>query len=191
MDPITGVINPDFIVSVDTGTVHFIIQGGNNVPVQGFTIIDNDSAKFKDHFNLGPGTTNIINYSFGFDTVIFHRYNTPFGISYIEPRNPVLWNLLASGEIRLQKKHGRLSASTGEVLSLDVDDLDVLRYGNYRPSPDPYPNNQPLGVIPDGWSIARFANDFGGIAVSQQSSTYSFYMTKDPIPGWFSQESRP
>ncbi len=186
VDPVSGIVNFDFIVKTDTGIVNFLIRGDNSVPYQGFTIVNNDSTKFKDHFKLGPGSADIINYSIAYDTVIFS--GAP---QFIEPRNPILWSLLSSGEIRLEKRSGRFSFATGQVLGVETKVLDMIRYGNYRPSPDPFPNNEPLDFLPDGWSIARFANDAGNLPENQQSTIKSFYMTKDPIPGWFSQESKP
>src|SRR5262249_7749618 len=102
--------------------------------------------------------------------------------------HPVLWTLLPSGEIRLVKYFVRQVIATQQFLALDSTIVDVVRYGNFRPSPDAYPNNQPAGLIPEWWSLARYSDDYGDIP-SRENASYSFYTTKDPIPRWYSQLS--
>ena len=52
-------------------------------------------------------------------------------------------------------------------------------------------NNVPLDLNKEGFSVARYADDFGGLLPDKQSTRAAFYPAKDPIPGWFSQESKP
>ncbi|HEV8537525.1 MAG TPA: YCF48-related protein [Bacteroidota bacterium] len=197
-DPVTGLVNFDFIVRTDTGIVHFVnfFNGlGRGIPQSGFAIINNDSTKFKDHFKLGPGSSDIVNFSIGFDSISLVT-NTEFRTVTFNPVNPVLWSLLSSGEVRLVKNSGQFELGTGKIVRFTTKVLDEIRYGNYKPAPsdpfyDPnYVNDDPLGPIPDGWSIARYANDLGSPTPAEHSTRKSFYMTNSPIPGWFSQEER-
>ncbi|HZY09909.1 MAG TPA: YCF48-related protein [Bacteroidota bacterium] len=188
-DPATGTVNFDFITYIDTGLVQFVDFSGFlfgeevTIPPGGFRIIVSDSAKFQDHIKLGPGQTSRSNFAIGFDTIAI---GPPF---IIQPRNPVLWSLLASGELRVEKKFIKLVASTGQYLGFRSETLEIIRYGNYKSTPDPYPQNEPVGFIPDGWSLARYADDMGE-NLNTMSTLRSFYLSKDPIPGWFSQRHR-
>ncbi len=191
-DLTTGTINFDYFTHIDTGLVTYDPQSLFNfgvapkpkdIPSYSFLILNSDSSRFKDHIKLGPGQTQLQNLSVAFqpDTII----------------HPVLWDLLASGEIRLVKYY--VKQTTGgqpRFLGFDKRVIDLIRYGNFVPTTaiypavEIYPNNIPLGFIPEGYSIARYANDGGGLPADQSSTAYSFYMASDPIPGWFSQESR-
>jgi len=191
-DPITGTINFDYFTKIDTGLVVYdpqllfdigIAPRPKDVQAYSFIILNSDSTRFKDHVKLGPGQTQLQNVSIGY---------VPGAQPY-----PVLWDLLASGEIRLVKYYIKAFVyDLDNPIGFDRRVVEVIRYGNFVPStlyspPDElYPNNQPLGFIPEGYSISRYANDGGGKPADQQSTAYTFYMSADPIPGWFSQESR-
>lgn len=192
VDPISGRINFDYFTKIDTGLVVYDPQTlfffGFPLPkaIQpyGFIILNSDSSRFKDHIKLGPGQSQLLNLSIGFqqDTVL----------------HPVLWDLLASGEVRLVKYYVKRTTGSSNSIFLGFEKkvVEIIRYGGFKPTTAIYPadqlflNNEPLGFIPEGYSIARYANDGGGLLPSEQSTAYSFYMAQDPIPGWFSQESR-
>jgi photosystem II stability/assembly factor-like uncharacterized protein len=185
-DPATGTVNFDYFTKIDSGTLVFnpqvLLQFGFSSPSDlnpgGFAVITSDSDKFKDHTNLGPGDGTVIPNSIGY---------------YVDPTSqfgfrPVLWTLLPSGEIRLVKFFVTQVIATQQFLAFDSTVVDVVRYGNYRPTPDPWPNNQPAGFMPEWYSLARYSDDYGDIP-SRENSNYSFYMAKDPIPRWYSQLS--
>lgn len=203
-DPTTNVTNFDFFTKIDTGLLIFDPQiladlrvGSvpTAIPPGAFIVVNNDSNRFKDHTKLGPGVVKTLNVSIGY-------YFDPSTFEY----RPVLWDLLSAGEIRLLKFGERSVVSSGQILGGFSKVVDVVRYGGYYPNPLEYPPNElypnnvafdcafgrnPSGgcVIPEGWSLARYANDVG-TNPDRQSTAKSFFMTKDPIPGWFSQESR-
>jgi hypothetical protein len=206
-DPLTGTINFDFFVKIDTGFLYFdpiiLFQNGvaalpKPVPAGGFAIVNSDSNRFKDHTQLGPGQTVVVNASIGY----YFDPTSPIGV------RPVLWDLLSAGEVRLLKFEVTqvVTKNPPEFLAFNQRTIDVVRYGGYMPStadfpPDQiYPNNVPYScwftenptggcVIPDGWSLARYANDLG-TDPTQQNTSKSFYVTQNPIPGWYSQEKR-
>ena len=186
LPPGPGNPNYDYFTKIDSGTMVFnpqiLLQFGLPAPADiapgGFAVITSDSDKFKDHTNLGPGDGTVIPNSIGY---------------YLDPTSilgarPVLWTLLPAGEIRLVKYFYTQVIATGQYLGYDSTIVDVVRYGNYRPTPDAYPNNQPAGMIPEWWSLARYSDDYGDLPSRENTST-SFYMTKDPIPRWASQLS--
>ena len=165
-----------------------IAMGGAQVAIaevgkNAFVVLNNDSVGFQDHVRLGPGTTDRINASIAFaaDTT-FH---------------PVLWDLLESGEIRLVKYYVK-QTSGGQPIFLGFERkvIEVVRWGNYYPTTATYPANElhpdniRLGFIKEGYSVSRYANDNGGKLPYEQNTKASFYLAKDPIPGWFSQESK-
>ncbi|HEY6192201.1 MAG TPA: YCF48-related protein [Bacteroidota bacterium] len=185
-DPATGTINFDYFTKIDSGTmlfdpqilVNFGLSPPSDINPGAFAVITSDSDKFKDHTNLGPGDGTVIPNSIGY----YADPTSPFGA------RPVLWTLLPSGEIRLVKRFLTQVIATQQFLGLDSVVIDVVRYGNFRPTPDPWPNNQPAGFIPEWYSLARFSDDYGDIP-SRENTNYSFYMAKDPIPRWYSQLS--
>ncbi|MBI1807406.1 MAG: hypothetical protein HYR76_10190 [Ignavibacteria bacterium] len=195
-DPVTFTVNFDYITKVDTGIINYIDVFDNPQPTispQGFFVIVSDSAKFKDHTNLGPGNNHVTNVSIGFDSVEIGNPKSMFGL--ISPSGPTLWTLLSSGEIRLEKKFIKILITTGKYLGFDSKVIDVARWGNFRPQlnyfpgEDLYPNNEPAGFIPEWYSLARYANDVGG-PVEASNTKNSFYMSNTPIPGWYSQKRR-
>ncbi len=182
-DAATNTLNFDFITRTDTGAVLFQPQDPNiQVASGGFAVITNDSIKFHDHTALGPGQTTLINFGFGFDT------SGSGQLGYNAFAHILKWNLLPSSEIRLIKFF--YQNVRGLPTNLTTKVIDVVRWGGFRPTPDDYPSNEPAGFIPEYWSLARYNND-PGEDPSVESTAYSFYMSDDPLPGWYSQQSRP
>lgn len=199
-DPTTGTINFDYIVRRDTGYLYFdpeILRqqaGGAapaDIPPNGFVIVNSDSARFQEHTDIGPGKTNILNFSIGF----YFDSTSTFGV------RPVLWDLLESGEVRLVRQFFRVRIATGEFLGVSTQTVDVVRWGGFKPTlsqlpvdqiypvADPallYPQNEPTGFIPEWWSLARYGDDVGS-PVGSQSTAGSFYMSDRPVPGYYSQ----
>jgi photosystem II stability/assembly factor-like uncharacterized protein len=202
-DPTTGTINFDYIIKQDTGWLYFdpeILRqqaGGDppdDIPSNGFVIINSDSARFQEHTDIGPGRTNILNFSIGF----YYDQTSQFGV------RPVLWDLLESGEVRLIRQFFKVR--TGALpneppISISTETVDVVRWGGFMPTldmlpvdpiyPNPgpellYPGNQPAGAIPEWWSLSRFGDDVG-TSVDAQSTNGSFYMSNRPVPGYYSQ----
>lgn len=193
-------VNPnfDYIVRRDTGSVFYdpglLVDVGVLSPSDlpnpdpgGFVILKSDSLKFKDHTNIGPGKTAQVNFSIAFtDTNLFRA-------------RAVLWDLLSASEVRLLRIFRKQRVSTGEdIAPQSAEVVDLVRYGAYRPPPDQYPgqpellfeNNHPAGDIPEWWSLSRYVNDLGG-PVQDANTAASFYMSSTPIPGWYSQRSKP
>lgn len=171
-DKTTGTINTDFIVKTDTGTVLFQPFLGNlAVPAGGFAVIINDSTKFDAHTKMGPGNTTRLNFGFGIDSL----------------GNFLRWNLLPACEITLAKTSFEINGI--QLLFYSVQDVDIVRWGDYRTRPDLYPQNVPAGSIPEFWSLARY-NNIHDIDPKKESTKSDFYMSQNPIPGWYSQLSR-
>jgi photosystem II stability/assembly factor-like uncharacterized protein len=132
-------VNPnyDFITGIDTGYVFYdptqtYLVGQDTIgPINpgGFVVVNSDSGKFQDHFNLGPGSTQVANISVGY-------YNDATGGGF------VLWTLLPRGEIRLLKEFTGIvprQTKTGDYYQLYdttttyTQEIDVVRYGNFKP----------------------------------------------------------
>ena len=132
-------VNPnyDFITSIDTGYVSYnpgqVSAVGQDTlgPINpgGFVIIDSDSGKFQDHFTLGPGSTQVANVSTG-------NYSDATGSGF------VLWSLLPRGEIRLLKYFSSVQTTYDfvnrtihilyDTANTYVQDIDIVRYGNFQ-----------------------------------------------------------
>ena len=189
IDPASGP-NFNYFTKIDSGVLNYdpllLVGFGFSPPPDiapgAFAVIVSDSDKFKDHTNLGPGDGAVIPNSIGY-YLDFNSPPGPFGFFH-----GVLWTLLPSSEIRLVKKFTTLLIATNQVLGTDSTVVDVVRWGNYRPTPDPWPNNVPAGFIPEWSSLARYSDDYGDI-LSRQNTSYSFYIAKIPIPRWYSQLS--
>ncbi len=199
-DLTTGSINFDYIVKRDTGYLYFdpeILRqqaGGeppDDIPPNGFVIINSDSARFQEHTDIGPGSTNILNFSIGF----YFDSTTLLGV------RPVLWDLLESGEVRLVRQFFRTRIANNELLDVSTQTVDVVRWGGFKPTlaqlpvdalyPNPtadllFTQNEPAGFIPEWWSLSRYGDDVGA-PVNQQSTQGSFYMSDQPVPGYYSQ----
>lgn len=188
-DPLTGRINFDFFTKIDSGVVLYDpqilsdqgVEPAPPVPGNGFTIINSDSGAFKDHTNLGPGSTNVQNVAIGY----YNDTTSVFGF------RPVLWDLLEAGELRLVKFYlkedlNKLPGDPDRFFEFTSEVVDVVRYGGYRPAPDPFPTNVPAAAIPEWWSLSRYADDVGE-RITTASTAKSFYLNNKPIPGWTSQ----
>lgn len=202
-DLTTGTINFDYIVKTDTGYIYYdpeiLFQqaGGDrpaDIPPNGFVIVNSDSGRFNEHTDIGPGKTNILNFSIGF----YYDSTTVFGV------RPVLWDLLEAGEVRLIRQFFKTRIANGELLGISTQTVDVVRWGGFMPTladlpndpvsgtPDAallYPQNQPAGFIPEWWSLSRYGNDVG-TSLDLQNTYNSFYMSNRPVPGYYSQISK-
>ena len=185
-DLFTGTLNTDYITKVDTGYLLYAppppdVRNPNFKPVNQapgtFVILSNDSVKFQDHTKLGPGSTRVLNFTLAVDS------------STISSGIPALlkWDLLSSSEIQLLKIYLYATETKFQIVTKIVD---VVRFGGFRPAPDLYPNNVPAGFIPEYWSLSRYNDDIL-VDPNIESTNKSFYMAKNPIPGWFSQERKP
>lgn len=195
-DQATNTTNLDVLTDTLIGTVTiFPPEFDIVVPSNGFLIISNDSSKFKSHTDLGPGEKEEFHLPLAVGSFLFGGSRRLDSI--IVPLDVVIWKLPVSGEIRLEKLFVAVDIQSQlvDTASRRHEVVDLVRWGNFMPNPgefegDVYPNNQPLGFIPEWYSIARFANDYGG-DVSNSSSVNSFYFSDRPIPGYYSQRNRP
>lgn len=125
-----------------------------------FLVLAGDSVNLLDHINLGPAAGIMAQY---------------YGI-IDGSKGPVKvfpFFLLETDELVLRDGSGT--------------PVDVVRYGNYMPeSPDPYPGNHSAGIIPEWYSLCRYA-----YAYSTGNSANDFYMEKTPVPMWFSERAHP
>lgn len=168
--------NQDYITKVDTGIAYFSTGGtGENTIFPGtFTVIVSNRDRFDARTKTGPFNPTI--QDFNFIVVIDSSAPNNFRAAY--------WNLLDRGEVQLKRYITRLSLSTGRFESDSVI-CDIVRYGNYRPTPDTYPGNNPIGFVPENWSIARYAGYF-----RTGNTADEFYLSPDPIPGWYNQRAK-
>ncbi|MBA4313344.1 MAG: hypothetical protein C0417_12025 [Chlorobiaceae bacterium] len=210
-DPATDLTNYNVFVKIDTGYLYFDPEslGINLKPIVpgGFCVINNDSVRFGNHTKVGPGPLTQINASISY-------YFDPTSSDTLRR---VLWDLLSTGEIRLVKYETEYYDPPGyeddSFKRFDKKIIDVVRWGNYNipdsafyasglqqvwpqkreflqvpfPGADPMFSNLSVGMIPDGYSIARYANDYGTAVVNNINSANSFYMAEIPLPGWVSQ----
>lgn len=157
-----------------------------NINAGAFTIINSDSLKFSNHTKLGPGVVNVVNTSIGYIT----DSTKPFGIDWFR------WNLLPSSEIRLVAYQYKVNVTTHVYLGYSKKTVDVVRWGNFMPTSwflegdSLYLGNQPAGNIPEWYSLSRYSDDIGKSNPSDLNTLSSFYMSKDPLPGWYSQKKK-
>ena len=150
----------------------------------GFAVFNNDSTRFNNHLKLGPGSGRIYNMSIGY----IRDATSPFGIRWF------LWDLLPSSEIRLVKHI--LKKDGARILKDSTKIIDIVRWGDFISTVTDlhgqltYPNNKPIGHIPEWYSISRYANDVGNADPNKLSTAESFYFAKDPIPRWSSQRRK-
>ncbi len=174
-----------------------------------FVVIDNDANKFDDHTSTGPSAQA----DFAMTLAIGSIQNTPSPACILYIRNPlytagfsrdtnyywvganVIWDLLDAGEVALMRITDtvitKVDTIGGEIVIQksyfpgDTTYIDVARYGNYRPSPDPFPANMPIGNIPNGSSLARYGGYF-----KTGNTQDEFYVSPNPIPGWYNQRQK-
>lgn len=216
LDPTTGTINYNVFVKVDTGYLVFdptvLEEYGIDVdPIVsgGFCVINNDSVRFGNHTKVGPGPLTQINASI----------NYYFDTSSVLGARGVLWDLLSSGEIRLVKYETEFYKPPGQIgqfRKFEKKIIDVVRWGNFTindsiayaaelqevwpqqgiytlvpfSGADLMRNNQSIGYIPEGYSLSRYANDYGTSDSTQINTINSFYLAERPLPGWVSQRMK-
>ncbi|MBI5020158.1 MAG: hypothetical protein HZB59_01850 [Ignavibacteriales bacterium] len=215
-DPVTNTTNYNVFVKVDTGYLYFnpaqlATRGVEIRPISagGFCIINNDSVRFANHTKLGPGPYTKINASVN----VFFDPTSPDTI------RRVLWDLLSEGEIRLVKYdveyYDPPGTSDDRFTRFDKKVIDVVRWGNFQIKDSvsyanelyqvwpqnsiyvsvPYPGTNTMAwnisapAIPEGYSLSRYADDYGKIETEINSSN-SFYLAEKPLPGWVSQRSK-
>lgn len=215
-DQVTGTINFSIFTKVDTGYMIYdptiFIQFGmfpEPIPPDRFGLVINDSIKFGNHHRLGPTSPKVYNFS-----IAYYYDSTAKPL----PVRGVLWDLLNSGEIRLVKYSYTVERfpPPGRLLSEPRKDIiDIVRWGNFtvtdsaeyamktrqvHPSmvdrvfpysgEQPYMQHQSAGFIPEWYSLSRYANDLGTLNPNELNTASSFYMAKDPLPGWYSQRKK-
>ncbi len=197
---ITSGVNPnfDFITRVDTGYVFYNPYQSFGVgqdtigPINpgGFVVINSDSSKFQDHFNLGPGSTQVANVSTG-------SYSDATGSGF------VLWTLLPRGEIRLLKVfesdryvYGNRSITvlTDTTLSY-VQDIDVVRFGNFQADDKQLQDLARVFFVPGVPALISNCNSFfteykgtyqGADYYSYKAPKYANNIAAGYIPEWWS-----
>jgi photosystem II stability/assembly factor-like uncharacterized protein len=217
-DPTTRTTNFNVFVKVDTGYLYFDPQSLMEFGIEmkpmspgSFYVINNDSVRFGNHTKVGPGTLNQVNasitYYFDSTTVDGVRRVLWDLLSSGELR-------LIRYDIEFDRSSG------GEFKKFEKKIIDVVRWGDfnvtdstvyanelnqvwpkgfiggmdYRKAPFPGADllrgNTALGFIPEGYSISRYANDYGTADPSKINTSGSFYMAEQPLPGWFSQRKK-
>ena len=183
-----------------------------------FVVINSDSGKFQSHFNLGPGAgTQVENVSLGI-YVDSSSTGVEGGIVLwsLLPSSEVRLVKLFAHQTRIN--FGTYSYLQTD--SAYVHDIDIVRYGGFqytnakqtqltfvsfyalqgylwmqgyamaqRFASNTYAGNISAGSVPEWWSLSRYANDVD-VYPATENSAQSFFLTKDPIPGWYSQRSR-
>jgi hypothetical protein len=143
--------------------------------------------KFSNHTKLGPGNNKVINTNIGY----IIDSTKPFGIDWFR------WNLLPSSEIRLVAYEYKINTNTNEFLGYSKKTVDVVRWGNFTPTSwyeegdSLFLGNQPADTIPEWYSLSRYSDDVGNSDPSKLNTLTSFYMSKDPLPAWYSQKKKP
>jgi photosystem II stability/assembly factor-like uncharacterized protein len=179
----TGTVNFNYFTHIDTGYVwynptEFTLLGAAGAPSLepgAFTVLVSDSSKFQRHYTqLPPSST----YYDGTAALLWD-YDTLTSQKLVE------WTLLERGEVALIRID--FLERQGSVIQNDTTVVDLVRYGGYRPHPDPFPNNDPAAPIPQYWSLARYQNDVGSPNPQLLNTAASFYLCNAPLPGWPSQ----
>jgi len=125
-----------------------------------FLVLVGDSLRLLDHTGLGPGRGTLAS----FMAILQVGPGFVGGYSFY---------LSETDELVLKDTSGNA--------------VDVVRYGNYvPPSPDPYPGNLSAGMIPEWYSLCRYAD-----AYSTGNTANDFYMEPKPVPMWFSARRHP
>jgi hypothetical protein len=188
----THVFGPSSGVT-DTGLVYltpvFITAnlGDPIVEPGGFAVLTSDSARFREHSNLGPGTGAFINLPYAVmpDSLIM-IFN---GIRFFQEYLLFGYKLLTSSELQLVRRIDTLVMHPDTTISfhpLREEVLDVVRYGDYRSElPNSFPSNFSAGMIPEWYSLARFS-----VAYSTGNTRDDFYMEPAPTPLWHNQRAK-
>lgn len=145
-----------------TITVRAFLNGGGVPDMLGpgyFLVLAGDSVALLEHTSLGPGT----------------GYMSQFQAPHVIPGGGVSDTFLLP--------------ETGQIALIDTSGnyIDVVRYGDYiSPAPDPFPGNKSAGLIPEWYSLSRYA-----YAYSTDNTANDFYMAQTPTPLWYSEEAHP
>ncbi len=157
-----------------------------------FVVIVNNKDAFDRHGEVGPFNPVILESKYpglslqGTDqpaAVIYTR--NPFDLSdttYHYLAAPAFWDILDANEVSLVRVSDTVNTNTNVHSTQHTQILDVVRFGNYRPTPDIFPNNNPLPNVPEWYSVARYGGYF-----ATGNSAEDFYISNKPIPGWYSQ----
>jgi hypothetical protein len=156
-----------------------------------FTIITNSLERFNRHYSLPPNDPVIFEPKFPQlsdqgtvqPIILVHGTNplNPADTSQYFFGAPAMWDLLDENEVSLIRLVDTVNTNTN-IHNQHTEVLDVVRYGGFVPTPDPYPNNIPLSNVPEGYSVARFKGYY-----ATGNSSDDFYISNKPIPGWYSQ----
>lgn len=132
----------------------------STLPAGYMLVLTGDSLSLMQHTTLGPATGSMAQF-----------YVTRFRGSRLVGLGVFL--LPETGQIALRDTSGNY--------------VDVVRYGNYvAPTPDPFPSNHSAGMIPEWYSLDRYA-----YAYETGNSADDFYMAMTPTPLWFSERAHP
>ncbi len=202
VDPVTRVVNRDVLLDTLLGRTLLVpsFQSATYLAPQSYLVIVNDQRKYDNHYQNTYGDPRILSLPTMVDSEIIgagQRFD-----SLLMGKDSVLWKLTRSGEVRLERydinmivdpTRNQLVYDTNYTNSIRV--IDLARWGDFRPNPgdfgdEPvYELNQPLGYVPDWYSIARYSGDVGG-DVSQSNTATSFYICDTPVPGQGSQRRK-
>src|ERR1041385_5426182 len=217
IDNATGIGNPSYIVAETTLVAYFsnyhhefafvgrrlVLQGAyfsalDNVIFPGqFVVVVNSKDAFTRHTDAGPFGPVILEPKFPGQSIqgttqpafLVNGRNPfdPFDPQLYWFTAPGFWDLLDANEVSLIRIVDTVNTRTGAKIE-NTNVIDVARYGNYHPSPDPFPNNIPLPYNPlrdEGKSVARYGGYY-----ATGNSIEDFYLSPDPIPGWYSQRRK-
>lgn len=155
-----------------------------------YTIVVNSRDSFDEHIRPGgPTDPVILEPSFdGPQNTVFPYILVP-GYYFFGDQDsnffaaiPAFWDITDANEVSLIKVVDTLRAGVHDYRTVL---LDMVRFGNYRPTPDAYPDNQPLGIVPENYSISRYARYF-----RTGNSVDAFYLAPDPVPGYGSLRAK-
>ncbi|MBI5476918.1 MAG: hypothetical protein HY964_09315 [Ignavibacteriales bacterium] len=219
-DPTTRTTNYNVFVKVDTGYLYLNPSALAELGVEmtpmapgSFYIIKNDSIRFENHTKVGPGDLNQANAS------ITYYFDTTSSTGVRKVLWDLL-SSGEIRLIRYDIEYDRASSRGGDFKKFKKNIIDVVRWGDFRVADstiyanelsqvwpkgivygvdytkapyqgaNPLYNNTPLGIVPEGYSISRYANDYGTVDENKINTIGSFFMSDKPLPGWFSQRSK-
>jgi photosystem II stability/assembly factor-like uncharacterized protein len=204
VDPVTKIVNRDVLLDTLVGRT-LLVPGpatATFLPPQSYLVINNDQRKYDNHYQNTYGDPRIISLPTLVDSEIIGADKDKFIDTLILGLDSVVWRLKQSGEVRLEKFD--LNMTVDPFTNLLVFDttypntvrvIDLCRWGGFKPNAgdfgdEPtYELNQPVGTVPDWYSIARFNGDVGG-DINQSNTARSFYICNTPIPGQGSQRRK-
>jgi hypothetical protein len=154
------------------------------IPAGGlYTMVDNE-ARLKTYTDWGPGNlqlTQEVTQLYGPVDSIREIGSIPDTVTYYRAGwSTFAFYFLPTDELVLRDSAGTI--------------VDVVRYGNYAPpSPDPYPGNQSIGLMPPFESIYRYAAGYKTNIPWGNTANDFAISSRDirPIPQWYSQPHHP